>query len=99
MRRFSITAATTDNVTTAWNHVTAGGAATEYEGGASGNGDTIRVVFTPDQLNEILNIVSQQNALRTFLGTPSSDLDLNASSWNAIVDNFEVANLGLAAAS
>jgi Ca2+-binding RTX toxin-like protein len=72
-----------------------GSAATEYEGGSGS--DTIRVVFTPDQLNEILNNVSQQNALRTFLTTPSSDLNLDASSWNAIVDNFETANLGIAA--
>lgn len=85
-----------DSLVTGWNHL--GSSATVYQGGEDGNTDTVRVVFTPDQLNEILNNVGQQDALRSFLTTPgSNDLDLSASSWRAEVEEFEVANLGLAA--
>ncbi len=86
-----------DSIVTGWNHV--GSAATTYLGGENnGTTDTIRVVFTGDQLNEILNNVTQRNDLHDFLSNPNSnDLDLSSSSWHAIAKEFEVAQLGLAA--
>ncbi|MEH2513019.1 T1SS-143 domain-containing protein [Nitrobacteraceae bacterium AZCC 1564] len=84
-----------DSITTGWNHLATD--PTTYRGGESGGNDTIRVVFTGDQLNEILNNVTQRDDLRDFLSNPDAhDLDLSSSSWHAKVEQFEVANLGLA---
>ncbi len=85
-----------DSIVTGWNHL--GSPPTVYLGGEqSGTSDTIRVVFTPDQLDEILNNTTEQNNLRSFLTAPNSnDLDLSTSSWHAQAQQFETANLGLA---
>ncbi|WP_424630070.1 DUF5801 repeats-in-toxin domain-containing protein [Bradyrhizobium sp. SYSU BS000235] len=86
-----------DNITTGWNHLATD--PTTYRGGENGSTtDTIRVVFTGDQLNEILNNATQRDNLRSFLTDPDHhDLDLSGSSWHAKADQFESANLGLAA--
>ena len=83
-----------DTITTAWNHVA--GSATTYSDGA-GNNDLVRVVFTPDQLNEVLG--SSASAIAGFFdGTPTTGLDLDASSWNAVVGatQFDDADIALA---
>ncbi len=52
------------------------------------------MVFTGDQLNEILNSATQRTDLHDFLSNPgSNDLDLSSSSWRATVQDFEVARL------
>ena len=80
-----------DTIVTAWNHVNA--AATTYSGGC-GN-DTITAVFSPDQLDEVLN--SSFSTVRNFYdGTPNSGMNLDNSSWNAIIStDWETAKLGL----
>ena len=82
-----------DTIVTAWNHVNA--AATTYSGGSGS--DTITAVFSPDQLDEVLN--SSLSTVRNFYdGTPSSGMNLDNSSWNAIIStDWETAKLGLAA--
>jgi Ca2+-binding RTX toxin-like protein len=85
-----------DTITTAWSNESS--SAITYNGNSdSGGDDTITVVFTPDQLSEILADTTMQNALRAFLANPSTtDLDLSGSSWNAIVQDYEVAHISLA---
>ena len=66
-----------------------------YNGG-NGSADTVTLVFTPDQLAEILANGTQ---LQTYLAdnTPVGlTLNLLTSTWNASVTGFETANVALA---
>ena len=84
-----------DTMTTSWWHQPSSTTVT-YNGGGSGT-DTVTLVFTPDQLAEILASTSDQNDLRTYLTAPTGDsLSLNDTSWNADVTGFETANISLA---
>ncbi len=85
-----------DTMTTSWRHQPSSTTVT-YNGGGSGT-DTVTLVFTPDQLAEILSVTSDENDLRDYLdGNPTGDtLSLNDRSWNANVTGFEVANISLA---
>ncbi|HEX2840438.1 DUF5801 repeats-in-toxin domain-containing protein [Hyphomicrobium sp.] len=81
-----------DVITTSWWHQNS--SAVVYEGG-SGT-DTINLVFTPDQLAEILANSTWQGNLRGYLdGTPGT-LTLQDSSWNANATGFETATVSLA---
>ncbi len=83
----------TDTIVTSWWHQPSD-VTTIYDG-VSGPNDTITLVFTPDQLAEILSNTTNQTALRGFLdGTPGS-LDLSGTSWNAEVENFDIAHVSL----
>jgi len=86
-----------DVMVTAWSHqpltVTA---PVVYDGGAAGT-DTITLVFTPDQLADILTDTTDQNALRIFMTTPTGNsLTFADRLWNADVIGFEVAEISLA---
>ncbi|MER9426870.1 Ig-like domain-containing protein [Mesorhizobium sp. M0317] len=81
-----------DDVTTAWNHING---TTSYNGGTGT--DHITLVFSAAQLEEILSNATFESALQSYLdGSPTGTLDLSASSWRAIVTNFENANLAIA---
>ena len=87
-----------DALTTSWWHQPSD-VTTVYDGG-SGNNDTINLVFTSDQLSEILSSTGGggfQNELRAFLGNVDDEtLALGGSSWNAQVqDNFENATVSI----
>jgi Ca2+-binding RTX toxin-like protein len=80
-----------DEITTSFSHQ---GATTTYDGG-SGN-DTIHLLFTPDQLAEILADPQMRCDLRSFVNDPCGEtLDLCGSSWNAKAQNFEHADVNL----
>ena len=80
-----------DEITTSFSHQ---GATTTYDGG-SGN-DTIHLLFTPDQLAEILADPQMRCDLRSFVDDPCGEtLDLCGSSWNAKAQNFEHADVNL----
>ena len=80
-----------------------GGSAILYDGNDTGGNDTVTMVFTPDQLSEILTDGSSRGALRSYLdGNPGTGvfadtLDLSNTSWNAIVSGFEIARVALKA--
>ena len=89
-----------DNVTTSWSHQPAA-TTTIYDGDPANSGDTgdtITLLFTPDQLAEILADGTLRADLTTYLdGSPSADtLTLETSTWNANVQNFDIANISLA---
>jgi Ca2+-binding RTX toxin-like protein len=86
-----------DTITTAWSHLPSDNG-TIYEGGPHNPGiDTINLVFTPDQLSEILADTGFQNSLRSFVNSPSGKtLALLSSSWNAEATDFEAAQVSLA---
>ena len=94
------TANNNDTVTTTWNNgPTASGQDIDYVGG---NGtDSITMVFTAFQLEEVLSNSTSQAALQGYLdGSPTgASLNLGATSWNAMVDNFETAQLAISAGS
>jgi Ca2+-binding RTX toxin-like protein len=97
-----------DVIYTSWSHV--GGVATNYLGGSGS--DTINLIFTPTQLQEILTNATWRDDLQDFLGNPTGAgadsgvlndglLNLDASSWNATASlgsagSFETANIRLA---
>jgi VCBS repeat-containing protein len=91
-----------DTLTTSWNHI---GWATTYDGGfGNNNNDAVTLVFTPEQLQEILSSTALRGELTGYLdGAPGSGttsnttLDLSSSAWNAIVKGFEHASIALAA--
>lgn len=83
-----------DTITTSWWHQPSN--TTVVYNGGSGT-DTINLVFTPDQLAEILDDDDWQDDLRDFLAGPSGEtLSLGASPWNAQAQNFENATVSLA---
>jgi len=85
-----------DTITTSWSNTTS--TRVLYDGG-SGTGDTVTLVFTPDQLAEILADPTARAALTTYLAdsTPTGlTLDLSATSWNATVQGFENVSVSLA---
>uniref|UniRef100_UPI000E651E1B calcium-binding protein n=1 Tax=Dongia deserti TaxID=2268030 RepID=UPI000E651E1B len=84
-----------DVLTTSWSHQPST-TTVVYDGGDGT--DTVTLVFTPDQLAEILANTTFQNDLRAYFdGNPTGDvLDLDSSSWNADVQNFEAAHISLA---
>ena len=80
-----------DTITTSFSHQ---GATTTYDGGI-GN-DTIHLLFTPDQIAEILADSGMQSALRSYVDDPCGQtLDLSGSSWNAKAVNFEHADVNI----
>jgi hypothetical protein len=80
-----------DTITTSWNHQ---GTATIYDGGDGF--DTIHLVFTPDQLAEILADCTMRQQLTDFVDHPCGrTLDLCGSSWNAKVEYFERADVNI----
>ena len=82
-----------DEITTSFSHQ---GGATTYDGG-SGN-DTIHLLFTPDQLAEILADPGMRDALSSYVDDPCGQtLDLCGSSWNARAQNFEQADVNIVA--
>jgi Ca2+-binding RTX toxin-like protein len=83
-----------DTVVTSWSHGPSG-SEVHYDGGRGG--DTITLVFTPQQLEEILTNWLYRGRLDNFLEGETEELDLGGSSWNAEVRDFENANLALAA--
>jgi VCBS repeat-containing protein len=86
-----------DSVYTSWSHV--GISATSYLGGAGGGSptDTIYLIFTPSQLQEILTNTTFRDDLQPFLSTPTGDtLSLDTSEWRANASGFETANIELA---
>jgi hypothetical protein len=80
-----------DEITTSFSHQ---GSPTTYDGG---NGyDTIHLVFTADQLAEILADPGMQCELRSYVDDPCGQtLDLCGSSWNAKAENFERADVNI----
>jgi Ca2+-binding RTX toxin-like protein len=88
-----------DSIITSWAHGPST-ADTQYQGGAEGGGsavDTITLVFQASQLESILNDSTLRGVLDNLLDGDSEHLDFGSTSWNATVDNFEDANLALAA--
>jgi len=82
-----------NEITTSFSHQ---GGTTTYDGG-SGD-DTIQLLFTPDQLAEILADPFMRDALRSYVDDPSGQtLDLGGSSWNAKAQNFEHADVSIVA--
>ena len=81
-----------DTIVTSWSHTSS--SSITYDGG---NGtDTVTLVFTPDQLTEILT-GSSASTLSSYLdGSVSGTLNLGSTSWNAQVTNFENASLAVA---
>jgi Ca2+-binding RTX toxin-like protein len=80
-----------DTITTSWNHQ---GAATVYDGG--GGDDTVHLLFTPDQLAEIVADQCTQDALLSYIQGPCGQtLNLSGTSWNAEAQNFEHADINL----
>jgi VCBS repeat-containing protein len=94
-----------DQLTTAWNHQ---GGVTSYYGGSTAtdsghNQDYVNLVFSEDQLEEVLTNAAYRSELQDFLdgniGNGSTDnrtLDLGASIWSAKVFGFGDANLSIA---
>jgi Ca2+-binding RTX toxin-like protein len=89
-----------DVITTSWSHGPSSTAVT-YNG--QNGTDTVTLVFTPQQLEEVLANATQRAELQDYLdGTPgigsaaNTTLDLDASSWNGVVQNFETVNFALA---
>jgi len=82
-----------DTITTAWSHQP-GNNGTTYDGDS--DNDTINLVFTPDQLSEILADSSFQSDLRSYMNSPSGhQLSLLGSSWNAEAEGFQTAHIGI----
>jgi Ca2+-binding RTX toxin-like protein len=80
-----------DEITTSFSHQ---GGTTTYDGG-TGN-DTIHLLFTPDQLAEILADPGMRDALSSYVDDPyGQTLDLGGSSWNAKAQNFEHADVNI----
>jgi len=89
----------TDPVVTSWSHSNGIGLpVTTYIANENTFPDTVVLVFTPDQLEEILTVSGDLAALDAFLDTNAGveNLDLSGTSWNAAVQNFEFGLLGLA---
>ncbi len=89
-----------DTLITSWNHT----GTTTYSGG-SGT-DTVTLVFSPSQLEQILSTTSLESALQNYLdGSPGTgseqglSLDLSSSSWHAKVQSFESASVDLGVGS
>ncbi|EGP07509.1 flagellar hook-length control protein [Bradyrhizobiaceae bacterium SG-6C] len=83
-----------DTLYTSWSHL--GSSATAYAGGG-GTGDTINLIFTADQLQEILSSGTTRDDLQAFLAAPTGDtLSLGSTSWRASASGFETANIQLA---
>jgi Ca2+-binding RTX toxin-like protein len=89
-----------DTLITSWNHT----GTTTYSGG-SGT-DTVTLVFSPEQLEQILSTTSLESALQNYLdGSPGTgseggaSLDLSSSSWHAKVQSFESASVALGVGS
>ena len=94
----------TDSVTTTWNNgPTSATADISYVGGnqPGATSDSVTMVFTSGQLEDVLSnasVAGSRAALQDYLnGSPSGMLDFGDTSWNATVDNFESAQLALAA--
>ena len=90
----------TDTVTTTWNNgPSASSQDIDYVGG--NQNDSVTMVFTTAQLEDVLSdasVAGSRTALQGYLdGSPSGMLDLGDTTWNATVDNFESAQLALAA--
>ena len=80
-----------DEITTSFSHQ---GCPTTYDGGSGY--DTIHLVFTPDQISEILADRSLQCELRSYVDDPcGKTLDLCGTSWNAKAENFEHADVSI----
>jgi VCBS repeat-containing protein len=79
------------------------GAPIHYEANDTGGFDTVTMVFTPDQLSEILSNSVSRSELQSYLdgdpgsGVSADTLDLSNTSWHAIVDGAEVAKVALKA--
>lgn len=83
-----------DTIVTSWSHGPSG-SDVRYLGG-DGH-DTITLVFTPQQLEQILTNAVVRGWLDGFLEGTTLNLDLGDTAWNAEVLGFEDANLALAA--
>jgi VCBS repeat-containing protein len=86
----------TDTITTSWSHTSTD---VVYDGGQ--DTDTVNLVFTPDQLAEILSVTATRDNLRNYTGGdgdgPAGEvLNLGGTSWNASAQNFEVVTVSLA---
>ena len=80
-----------DEITTSFSHQ---GCPTTYDGGYGY--DTIHLVFTPDQIAEILADPGMQCELKSYVDDPCGQtLDLSGSSWNAKAENFERADVNI----
>jgi len=80
-----------DEITTSFSHQ---GCPTTYDGGTGH--DTIHLVFTPDQISEILADPDLQCELRSYVDDPcGKTLDLCGTSWNAKAENFEHADVNI----
>jgi VCBS repeat-containing protein len=79
------------------------GAAIHYEANDTGGFDTVTMVFTPDQLSEILATTAARDELQSYLdgnpgvGGSADTLNLSNTSWHAIVDGAEIAQVALKA--
>jgi Ca2+-binding RTX toxin-like protein len=83
-----------DSIITSWSHRPDTSSAT-YKGG-NGN-DTVTLVFTPDQLEEILVNSIYRGRLHDLLRDDGKGADFSSTSWHAKVDEFEDAKLALLA--
>jgi hypothetical protein len=85
-----------DTIYTSWSHV--GASPTNYTEVGSTGTDTINLIFTPGQLQEILANAATRDDLQGFLSAPVSDsLATGATAWHATVGTgFETANIRLA---
>lgn len=85
-----------DTIVTSWVHLSSAGV--EYDGGSSP--DTVTVVFSAAQLEDILTGATQANSLSQlqayFDGSPGGTLNLLDSAWNASVTNFGTSNIAIA---
>ncbi|MBM6583183.1 VCBS domain-containing protein [Microvirga sp. BT689] len=81
-----------DTLYTSWNHV--GAAATAYDGGNAN--DTVNLLFTARQLQEVMTTTAFRSELQTYVNNPNGDiLNLSTSSWRATAAGFETANFHL----
>ncbi|MCC6948564.1 MAG: VWA domain-containing protein [Bradyrhizobiaceae bacterium] len=84
-----------DTVVTSWSHGPDNDSV-NYNG--EGGSDTITLVFTPAQLEEILTDDDDRDELDDFLeDTDDNNLTFGGTDWNASAFDFEDANLALAA--
>ena len=90
-----------NTIVTSWNNLNV----VNYDADDTGGGDTGTLVFSPDQLVQILSDTSAggfESKLQTYLdGDPGTaqfadTLNLSASSWKAIVSGLETAWVALA---
>ena len=102
-----------DNIVTSWSHTTTSAITYNGAGGGGSSGDTITLVFTAAQLEQILSDTTDRNLdgseeswrseLQNYLdgningGGDNGTLSLQDSDWNATVTGYENASLAIAA--